>query len=205
MKTADGQFDEIEQRLKQARLAEPSAELKARVVGTARETWRQAPADIPWRIPLRHLGISAAAAVLIVSCANYFSTAAVAPWQVGRPGTVRMQAAHFEDTPEAPYSPFVRHLIATSGTPAQDAAALLDYFQSVRKTLEGAEQDEAADRSGPGDPKSLEGKMGIMEHGNRGIVAGLGCANPRHSIIPAFHHSILTIGVAICIDDPSES
>jgi hypothetical protein len=205
MKTADGQFDEIEQRLKRARLVEPSAELKVRVVGSAQETWRQTPADIPWRIPLRHLGISAAAAVLIVSCANYFSTAAVAPWQAGRPGIVRMQAARFEDTPEALYSPFVRHLIATSGTPAQDASALLDYFQSVRKTLEGAEQDEAADGSGPGDPESLEGKMGIMEHGNRGIVAGLGYPDSHHSIIPTFHRSILTEGVAACIDDPSES
>jgi hypothetical protein len=197
MRPADRQFDEIEQGLKQGRLAEPSAELRARIVGSARETWRQAPADIPWRIPLRHLAIWAAAAVLIVSCANYFSATAVAPWQAGRPGAGRMQAAHFEDTPEMPYSPFVRHLIATSGTPAQDASALLDYFQSVRKTLERAEPDEAADGSGPGDPEGLEGKIGIMEHRNRGIVAGLGCADP--------HHSIVTEGVAACIDDPSVS
>jgi hypothetical protein len=204
MRPADGQFDEIEQCLKRARPTGPSAELKARVVGSARETWRQAPADIPWRIPLRHLGISAAAAVLIVSCANYFSAAAVAPWQAGRPGTVRMQATHFEDTPEALYSPFVRHLIATSGTPAQDASALLDYFQSVRKTLEGAEQDEA-NGSGPSEREGLGGKTGMMEYRNGGIVAGLGYPDPHHSIIPTFHHSILTEGVAACIDDPSES
>jgi hypothetical protein len=171
MKAADRQFDDIEQRLK--------------------------PADIPWRIPLRHLGISAAAAVLIVSCANYFSRAAVAPWQAGRPGALRMQAAHFEDTPEMPYSPFVRHLIATSGAPAHDAAALLNYMQSVRKTLEGAEQDESADGSGPGERESRGGKIGIMEYWNGGIVAGLGYPEPRHSI--------LTEGVAACIDDPSES
>ncbi len=154
MRAVDGQFDEIERCLKQARLVEPSAELKARIVGSARETWTKAPADIPWRIPLRHLAISAAAAVLIVSSANYFSMAAVAPWQAGRPGTIRMEAAHFEDRPEIPYSPFVRHLIATSGAPAHDASALLDYFQSVRKTLDGAEQDEAADGSGPGEQES---------------------------------------------------
>ena len=73
MKAADGPFEEMEQRLRQARLAGPSAELKTRIVGSARETWSKAPADIPWRIPLRHLAVSAAAAVLIVSCANYFS------------------------------------------------------------------------------------------------------------------------------------
>ena len=154
MKATDRQFEDIEQCLKQARLAKPSDELKARLIGSARETWNQAPADIPWRIPLRHLGFSAAAAVLIVSCANYFSAQAVAPWQASRPGTVRMEATYFEDTPEMPYSPFVRHLIATSGAPAHDASALLDYFQSVRKTLDGAEQDEAADGSGPGERES---------------------------------------------------
>ena len=53
-----------------------------------------------------------------------------------------------------PYSPFVRHLIATSGVPAHDASVLLDYFQNVRKTLDGAEQDEAADGSGPGEQES---------------------------------------------------
>ena len=205
MRPADRHFDEIEQRLKQARLAEPSAELKARIVGSARETWSKAPADIPWRIPLRHLAVSAAAAVLIVSSANYFSTAAVAPWQAGRPVTSRIEAAHFEDMPEMPYSPFVRHLIATSGAPAQDASVLLDYFQSVRKTLEGAEQDNAADGSGPNEQESLEGKIGIMEYWNGGIVAGLGCPDPHHSIIPIFHHSILIEGVAACIDEPSES
>ena len=154
MKARDRQFDEMEQRLKQARLTKPSDELKAHIVGSARETWGQAPADIPWRIPLRHLGLSAAAAVLIVSCANYFSTRAVAPWQAGRPGTVRMEATYSEDTPEMPYSPFVRYLIATSGAPAHDSSALLNYLQGARKALEGTEQDEAASGSGPAEKES---------------------------------------------------
>ena len=92
--------------------------------------------------------------MLIVSCANYFSAAAVAPWQAGRPVTIRMEAAIFEDMPEMPYSPFVRHLIATLRMPAHDASVLLDYFQSVRKTLDGAEQDDAADGSGPSEHES---------------------------------------------------
>ncbi len=154
MKTPDQQFGEIEQRLKQARLVEPSAELKQRTIGAAKEAWKKAPADIPWQVPLRHLAVSAAAAVLIVSCANYFSSAAVAPWQAGRPGTVRMQTARFENMPGMPYSPFVRHLIATSGAPAHDAAVLLNYFQNVRKTLNGAESDDTTDGSGPGERES---------------------------------------------------
>ncbi len=70
MKEADRNLEEVERLLRKVRLAEPPAELKARIVGTAEKTWKEAPADIPWRIPLRHLGLSAAAAVLIVSCAE---------------------------------------------------------------------------------------------------------------------------------------
>jgi hypothetical protein len=154
MKEAEKRYDEIEQCLRKVRLAEPPGELKRRILGAAQETWKQAPAEVPWQIPLRHLGLSAAAAVLIVSSANYFSTASVAPWQADRPVAVRVEAAGFEDMPETPYSPFVRHLIATCGSPARDASALLDYVQSVRKTLDGAEQDDAADGSGPSEHES---------------------------------------------------
>jgi hypothetical protein len=154
MKEANRQFEEIEPQLRKVRLGEPSEELKARIMGAALETWKNAPAEVPWRIPLRHLGLSAAAAVLIVSCADYFSARAVATWQAGRPGAARMTLADSEDMPEMPYSPFVQHLIATCGSPAQDAAALLDYLQRSRQTLDGAEQDEAADGSGPSEHES---------------------------------------------------
>ena len=92
--------------------------------------------------------------MLIVSCANYFSTQAVAPWQAGRPVAARSVSASSEDTSEMPYSPFVRHLIATCGAPASDASALLDYIQNVRKTLDGAEENNAAEGSGPGEHES---------------------------------------------------
>jgi len=154
MKEIDKQLNEVEQLLKKVRLVEPSEKLRAQVVGAARETWENAPADIPWRVPLRHLGLSAAAAVLIVSCANYYSVRTVAPWQAGRPVATRMAAADFEDMPEMPYSPFVRHLIATCGAPTRDASALLDYVQSLRNTFDGAEEDDAADGSGPSEHES---------------------------------------------------
>jgi hypothetical protein len=149
MNRNDERLSEVEQLLRKVRLAEPPDELKTQILGAAQETWEKAPADIPWRVPLRHLGLSAAAAVLIVSGANYYSAQAVAPWQAGRPGAARMTAADFEDMPDMPYSPFVRHLIATCGAPASDASTLLDYIQNARKTLDGAEQDNAADGSGP--------------------------------------------------------
>jgi len=154
MREPKKELEEIEQCLRKAHPAEPSEELKTRIVGAAKEAWKQAPADIPWRVPLRRLAISAAAAVLIVSCANYVSTAAVAPWQADRPVATRMEAAGFEDLPEMPYSPFVRQLLATGRSPAQNATALLDYVQKVRETLSGAEQDNAAEQSGPREPES---------------------------------------------------
>ncbi len=205
MKETDRQFEEIERRLRMVRLAEPSAECKARILGAARETWKTAPAEIPWRIPLRHLGLSAAAAVLIVSSANYFSVQAVAPWQAGRPVAARIVAADLEDLPEMPYSPFVRQLIATCGTSARGTSALLDYLQSVQEAVNGAELDEAAERAGPEEQESREKKIGIMEYRNRGIWAGLVRPGPHYSIIPTFHGSILLEGVAVCIGEPRES
>ena len=154
MNEADEKGIEIERFLKKARLAEPSSEVKARVIGAAKEAWSEAPADASWRIGLRRLAISAAAAVVLVSSANYFSGQAVARWQAGPVVAAKMAPANFEDMPESPYSPFVMHLMATGRSPAQNAAALLDYVEKVRETLNGAEQDDAAERSGSGEHES---------------------------------------------------
>jgi hypothetical protein len=205
MKKTDKKLEEVEHLLRKVRLAEPPAELKARIVGTAEKAWKETPADILWRIPLRHLGLSTAAAVLIVSCANYFSARAVAPWQADRPVAARLQAADFEDMPEGPYRPFVRDLLALGRSPAQSAAALLDYVQKVRATLSGAEQEEGADRPGPNEHESLKGNGGTMEYWNSGILAGLKHPDSHYSNIPAFHHSTLPEGVGTCSEGPEES
>ena len=154
MKEADNQFDKIEQQLRMARLVEPTDESKARILGAARDTWKKEPAEVPWRIPLRRLGLSAAAALLIVSCADYVSNLMVAPWQAGRPAPARMVAVEWEDEAQIPSNPFVRHLIATCGTSACDVSALLEYLQSIRETVNGTEPDDGADGSGPAVPES---------------------------------------------------
>jgi hypothetical protein len=154
MRNRDEKLNEVEQLLRKVRLAQPSEELRAQVVGAAHRTWKTVPADIPWRVPLRHLGLAAAAAVLIVSCANYYCIRTVAPWQAHRAVAARVKTTSFEGMPETPYSPFVRHLIATCDAPARDAAALLDYVQSVRKTLDGTEEDNTAGETGPGGHES---------------------------------------------------
>ncbi len=64
-----------------------------------------------------------------------------------------------------PYSPFVRNLLAMGRSPAQNAAALLDYVEKVRATLNGAEQEEAVERPGPDEHESLKGNIG-----NNGIL-----------------------------------
>jgi len=75
----------MERLLKKARLAEPSAEFKARITRAAKEAWNEPPVEMPWRIGLRRLAVSAAAAVLMISSANYYSIWSVARWQAGPP------------------------------------------------------------------------------------------------------------------------
>jgi hypothetical protein len=197
--------DEIELQFHKARLAEPGEDLRARILAAAVQTWKEAPAEIPWRIPLRRLGLSAVAAAVIVSCANHFSTLLVAPWQADRPGTTPMAVADSEDVAEMPYSPFVRHLIATCGPRARDASALLDYLQKARETSNEAERDSKADGSGPAKRESPKGKIGIMEHRDGGRVASLERVDSHHPLAPTFDRVILSEGVFVCIDDPRES
>jgi len=61
---------DIEQRLKQARLLEPTPQLRDRASTAAKHAWDTAPAEVPWQIPLRRLALSAAAALIIVSAAS---------------------------------------------------------------------------------------------------------------------------------------
>jgi hypothetical protein len=145
MKEADQRREEIERRLQKARLEGPSAELRTRTVSAMRETWKKAPADIPWRIPLRRLGLAAAAAVLLVSCTNSYSVWSVARWQAGPRVAVKMIATDFEEAPEVPYGPFVQHLLAVRRSSARNSAILLQYAERWRDSAEGAELPEGTE------------------------------------------------------------
>jgi hypothetical protein len=124
---------EVERLLETMRLAEPSAGLRTRVTDAAREAWHEAEVEAPWRIGLRRLGVSAAAAVLIGSCANYFSDLSVAKWQPGQPATTVMEQANDEEMPGSPYSPFLRHVAAARRAAQPDPAALLEHMQELRR------------------------------------------------------------------------
>jgi hypothetical protein len=145
MNKADKENNDIECLLKKARPAEPSAQLKARITGAAREAWNEPPAEIPWRIGLRRLAISAAAAVLMISCSNYYSVWSVARWQAGPPVAAKMMPTDFEDMPEVPYGPFVQHLIAVRRSSGRDAAVLLQYMERLQDSVDGAELNDGTD------------------------------------------------------------
>jgi len=143
MKEENREDGEIERLLAKARPAEPSGELKAQVIGAARDVWKETPAEDAWRIGLRRLAVSAAAALLIVSSANYFSNRAVSRWHPGRPVATRMSSADFEDMLETPYGPFMRHLVAMRKSSTPNPSALRDYVDGLRETLGGTEENPA--------------------------------------------------------------
>jgi hypothetical protein len=145
MNKVDPENNDIERLLRKVRPAEPSAELKARITGAAQEAWKEAPAETPWRIGLRRLALSAAAAILIVYGADSFSTRSVARWQAGPLIAAQMTPADLEDVPEAPYGPFVRHLMAIRQSSGRDPVTLLHYLERMQESLRGLEQDDAPD------------------------------------------------------------
>ena len=150
MSKTNDNHHELEQILRRVRPAEPPAELRERIVGAARKTWKETPAEIPWQIPFQRLAISAAAAVLIVSCANQFSRQAVVRWRADRPAVTRPPTANFDETWEVPYSPFVQHLVAVRRSSERNPSTLSDYFERLRGAFDETEpQMDDADRSDP--------------------------------------------------------
>lgn len=140
MNEADKQID-MERLLKRVRPVEPSVELRDRVVGRAKEAWHEPPVETTWRIVVRRLVPSVAAAVLVFSLADVGSNLAVARWRYGRTATVAAEYQHFDEIPGEVYGPFARRLLAARRMRVQDAAALLDYVEQVREILSRIEQD----------------------------------------------------------------
>jgi hypothetical protein len=147
----------IENILDRAHLLEASPELKHRITAEARNVWNQTSADIPWRIPLRHLVASAAAAVLIIWLANFSSDCALARWRSDCRLAAELQPAAFDALPEMPYGPFQKRLASVDRrSPVIDASALSDYIENVRKVLhETGESGVSAPAVQPGGSSRL--------------------------------------------------
>jgi hypothetical protein len=144
--------DDVERLLRRARLPEPSAELKERVTSAARRAWDQAAPDIPWQVPVRRLGVAAAAAMLMVTLANYCGDSVPADRQSHGFTTTTEEPPDLGDWLQ-PYSPIARHLAMTSKSP-RNPAALLEYMAKVREFLGEDEHGEAPDAATPVERRS---------------------------------------------------
>jgi hypothetical protein len=133
---------QIENILRKAHLPEPSIELKERITSVIKKVWNQSSQEIPWQIPVRRLITSTAAAVLIISIANFYSNQALESWHPGETQVTREQLPDFEILPDIHYRSFVRHPISShrkSFTP--DASALRNYVERMRKILNEKHQN----------------------------------------------------------------
>lgn len=150
MNEKDLENDNIEHLLRRAHIPVPSPLLKERITTEARKEWNQTSLELPWQIPLRRLVASAAAAVFIISIANFSSNHALKKWRPGDVRATREQLPDLETLPEMPYSSFVRHLVSVNRRPSiTDASALRDYAERVRQALQETQQNGASNEQVP--------------------------------------------------------
>jgi len=143
---------EIERLLRRAKLPEPSAEFKERVTRAARQAWDQVAPDVPWQVPFRRLAVSAAAAVLMVSFANYCGNH-VRAGQESRGSVAVEETPDLGDGSQVPYSTLVKHLTMTNRS-VRNPTTLVDYMEKLREMLGENEPPEAPDSGAPVDYRS---------------------------------------------------
>jgi len=140
MNDRNAENDGIERLLAKAHPAEPSAELRERVTLLARKAWHESPAIIPWWNGVRWPAASAAAAVLIVSFANYLSDRTLAAWQSKRTVAISVQNRPVDEFLEVSYGPVLRHMIAARTSAGRNAFTLFAYMERIRDALAETEQ-----------------------------------------------------------------
>jgi hypothetical protein len=156
MNETDKESDALERLLKKASVGEPSRPLKERVTAAAREAWVAGEQQISWRVPLRRLAVSAAAAVFIISLTHYACDHLVGRWQSGTGGVVVRGLPDLDALPETPYGPFVRRLAAARRKACGiDASALRDHAERTRQLLHEARPTEGAQSPAPANGRSL--------------------------------------------------
>ena len=142
MNKKDMENDKIEHLLRRTHPSEPSPLLKEQITTEARKAWNQTSLEMPWQIPIRRLVASAAAAVLIISIANFSSDYALKRWLPEDVRATTKQPPDLEILPDMPYRPFVRHLVSINRRPSMtDASALRNYAERVRQVLNEMQQN----------------------------------------------------------------
>jgi hypothetical protein len=123
-----------EERLKKLRLIEPSKQLKEKVTHAAMSVWHQETMDVAWWIPVRRLGIAAAAALILVSLANYAGDQAGMKWQIADKVRVSEPVSDLDEAGDATDVVLVRHL--TVPPLPIDMAAVREYQEQIRQMLD---------------------------------------------------------------------
>ncbi len=150
MNEKDLENDKIEHLLRRAHPSEPSPLLKEQITTEAKKAWNQTSLEIPWQIPIRRLVASAAAAVLIISIANFSSDHTLERWSPGDVRATKEKPPDLEILPDMPYRPFVRHTVSINRRPSiNNASALRDYTERVRQVLNEIQQNGASNEQVP--------------------------------------------------------
>jgi hypothetical protein len=150
MNEKDLENGKIEHLLRRAHPSEPSPLLKERINTEAKKAWNQTSLEMPWQIPIRRLAASAAAAVLIISIANFSSDQALEKWNPVNVLATKEQPLDLEILQDMPYRPFVRHLASVNLRPSiTDGSALRNYAERVRQVLNEMQQNGASNKQIP--------------------------------------------------------
>jgi hypothetical protein len=142
MNEKEAENKQLEDLLRKAHLPEPSQQLHERITAAAKRAWNQTPPELPWLIPFSRLVASAAAAIVIIWLANYYSECTLAQWQSEKfPATIE-QHHDQESLPEIPYGPFVRRLVSVNHQSfIINASALNEHVETLRLILNEVQQN----------------------------------------------------------------
>jgi hypothetical protein len=144
------QNDKLEKLLRKAHLPEPSPKLKDRIAAEATRIWGRTSVELSWRIPIRRLVASAAAAVFVAWLANFSSDSSLVRWQTHESSAMTQQPPKLDVLSEMPYGPYVKHLTSIRlKLPTTDGSGLRHYVETVRKLLDEVQQNDV---SKPPDP-----------------------------------------------------
>ena len=147
--------ERIERLLKAARPAEPSASLKERVTAAAQGAWEQTPVEIPWRVPIWRLAVSAAAAAIIISFGNHLGNFARSRVRPASPATASVPDSELEELAETIYGPARSRLgMSRYGGRGANEAGLRDKAESIQQMLEELDSNGVPVQPTPGGGRS---------------------------------------------------
>jgi hypothetical protein len=132
---------QIERLLTKAHLSEAPSQLRDQVTTAARQAWQHEPTDVSWRVPLRRLALSTAAAFVAVSLSNRLSDLAGPRVEYKDTVTASVSDAGLEELTMVVYGPSGNRL--GTGHPGDFEAnigALRDRMEAVRSMLDEMER-----------------------------------------------------------------